>query len=114
MHSLKQFDGELMIDNRANGERTPGFEKYGTNFSVPSLYCVHCGGHQIPNLARTRPREYCKYCNKYICDGCHAVTAKPDYVHRTIDDLTEMVTSGRYIIAGGTVCDPILIPTGVK
>jgi hypothetical protein len=109
--SLKRFDGEIMADNRASGLPVPG---HGTPFvNLPSLYCFHCGGHVVPKVDRTRSREYCRHCNHYVCDGCWAVAQKPDYKHRTIDDFTEMVTSGRYRIVGGNVCDPILIPTGV-
>lgn len=111
MSSLKRFDGEVTADNRATGLLVPGH--HAALVHQPSFYCYHCGGHVIPNPGRTRAREYCRHCNHYVCDGCWAVTQKPDYVHRTIDDLTEMVSSGRYRIAGGSPCDPILIPTGV-
>ena len=114
MSSLKRFDGELMIDNRASGEEPPIFTGMGTNFSIPTLSCRHCGGVWAMNPMRTRAREYCKMCNKYICDGCFALSKTPAYVHRTIDDLSEMVMSGRYTIIGGSVCDPQLIRTGAK
>lgn len=105
--SLKRFDGELFIDNRASGDAVPGWGNIVCG-STASLYCIHCGGHWIKNPQRERPREYCRTCNHYICDACAAVAARPLYVHRTIDDLTEMVMSGRFTIVGGTVCDPIL------
>ena len=114
MSSLKRFDGELMVDTRASGEEPPLLTGMGTNFSVPTVSCRHCGGVWVMNPLRVRPREYCRHCNKYICDGCFAQSQKPEYVHRTIDDLSEMVMSGRYTIVGGSVCDPKLIRTGVK
>jgi hypothetical protein len=110
MSSLKANDGEVFVDNRASGDAIPGWGRisYGT---APSAYCMHCGGHVMLNPLRERPREYCRTCNHYICDGCAAVAKQPEYKHRTIDDLTEMVSSGRFVISGGSVCDPILIPT---
>lgn len=114
MSSLLRHDGELMIDNRASGDPIPGMPRAGAFTEVRTISCRHCGGAWVVNPWRTRPREYCRHCNRYICDGCFARSKQPDYVHRTIDDLTEMVQSGRWTIAGGTCCDPILIPTGVK
>jgi hypothetical protein len=113
--SLKRYDGVMIIDHRANGHPIPGLpEKAGTFVELRTVSCRHCGGVWRENPWRLRPREYCKTCNKYICDGCAAVSKQPGYVHRTIDDLTEMVQSGRYAIAGGTVCDPKLIRIGAK
>lgn len=104
-----------MIDNRAAGTpAVPQMPQWGAFVELPTIGCRHCGGVWRKNLMRIRPREYCKTCNLYICDGCAEISKRPDYIHRTIDDLTEMVMSGRYIIAGGSVCDPILIPTGAK
>lgn len=116
MPSLKRFDGEVMIDNRASGEPIPGLPaKAGTFAEVPTVSCRHCGGVWVENPWRKRPREYCRTCDKYMCDGCAALSKQPGYVHRTIDDLTEMVKSGRYTIEGGTACDPLIVPTsGVK
>jgi hypothetical protein len=114
MVSVNRLDGELMVDNRCSGEPSPHLPELGVYFTVPTLGCRHCGGVWVKNPNRVRPREYCPVCNVYICDGCKARTLQPGYVHRTIDELTEMVMSGRYTIAGGTVCDPILIPTGAK
>jgi hypothetical protein len=113
MTSLKRFDGELTVDNRATGLSVPGHRH--SFVQTPTLHCYHCGACVVINPDRTRAREYCRTCDHYICDGCGRVAALPDYVHRTIDDLTEMVTSGRYTIVGGSVCEPLIIPTsGVK
>jgi hypothetical protein len=114
MSSLKRYDGELMIDNRCSGDEPPGLPGMGTHFSVPTLACRHCGGVWVINPLRKRAREYCKTCNKYICDTCYGLSKEAGYTHRTIDELTEMVQSGRYEVVGGTVCNPILISTGVK
>lgn len=115
MPSIKRHDGELVVDNRASGDPIPGMPVGAGSFvELKTIGCRHCGGAWVENPWRTRPREYCRVCARYMCDGCFARSKQPDYIHRTIDDLTEMVQSGKYIIAGGTVCDPILIPTKGK
>lgn len=115
MSSLKRHDGELMVDNRASGDPIPGLPGSTGSFAeVRTVSCRHCGGVWVENPWRLRPREYCRTCNQYMCDGCAARSKQPDYVHRTIDDLTEMVQSGRWTIAGGSVCDPLIVPTGAK
>lgn len=113
-NSLTRHDGELMIDNRASGMPIPGMPGMGSFTEVRTVGCVHCGGAWVVNPLRTRAREYCKHCNRYMCDGCASVSKEANYVHRTIDDLKEMIHSGKYIVAGGTACKPILIPTGAK
>ena len=114
MSILKKQEGVMIIDQRAGGQPIMGMEKAGCFVEIKTISCRHCGGVWRENPYRIRPREYCRYCNLYICDGCAAVAATPGYTHRTIDDLTEMVQSGRVTIAGGTMCDPILIRTGAN
>jgi len=110
MSSLKRHDGELQIDNRATGGAVPGFGN-ASNYSAPTITCCHCGGVVMLNPLRERPRNYCRKCDRYICDGCGAVTQQPGYQHRSFQELADMVTSGRYTIVGGTASDPILVPT---
>jgi NAD-dependent SIR2 family protein deacetylase len=110
MTSLKRFEGELVVDNRAGGAIpgvTPRFGEFST------LRCWHCSAAYIKNPNRIRPREFCRKCNNYICDHCGAAAAKPDYVHRSFDELTDLVRNGTVSIVGGTASEPILIPTGV-
>lgn len=114
MPSLQRFNGELMVDNRASGDEPPGLKGMGAHFSVPTLSCRHCGGVWVVNPNRTRPRNHCRTCDKYICDGCAAVAKSPDYTHRTIDDLTELVMSGKGAVVGGTVCNPTILTKGGK
>lgn len=99
----------MIIDQRASGDPIPGIPNAGSFVELKTISCKHCGGVWRENPMRIRPREYCRTCNLYICDGCYAASMRADYSHRTIDDLTEMVQSGRYAIAGGTSSDPILI-----
>lgn len=112
MASLNRYDGVLITDHRAspglNG-RYPG-EKL---VEERTLWCHHCGTPQLANPDRSRPREYCRYCDAYICDGCASVAAKPDYKHRSFSELKDMISSGHWIIAGGSMREPILIPKEV-
>lgn len=111
MPSLKRHDGELMIDNRAAGTPAiPGMPGFGNYAELPTMGCAHCGGVVVINPLRTRERAYCRKCDRYICDGCSLVTQKPGYEHRSFAELSDMVTSGRYTIIGGTACEPILAP----
>lgn len=55
--------GYLMNDNRASGGK---LEEFRTET------CSHCNAVVILNPERTRPREYCRRCDHYVCDkaGC--------------------------------------------
>lgn len=120
MSSINRNDGYMLIDHRASpGVPDELLQQAGLPvaagrglFEVSTMHCPHCGAHVMKNPERVRPREYCKTCNHYICDHCHQARAQADYVHRTFDELTELVQSGRYTLAG-TASAPILIPTGV-
>lgn len=116
--SKRSHEGWLMIDHRA----APGIDKEtlkaagvdapavpeGGVYECPTLGCNHCGGAVILNPKRTRPRAYCPSCDRYICDLCEAATRHPDYVHRTFDQIADMVMSGRYVVSGPTT-NPILL-----
>jgi hypothetical protein len=102
MSSLNKDNGWLMIDNRASGE---GVQEMHT------MSCTHCGGVVVLNPQRIRARAYCRSCDHYICDNCAAVAAMPEYKHRSIQELSDLVREGKYAIMGGTAANPILIPT---
>lgn len=125
MPSLKRHDGELTIDHRAGrgltAEECRAFGmpdvplKDGSMVSMATVGCNHCGGVWLVNHYRTRERHYCKKCDKYLCDLCAAVTALPNYVHRTIDELTDAITSGKFTFApGSSTTNPVLIPTHIE
>lgn len=61
MSSKRRLEGYLLIDNRLSG---------GGLLEVPTLTCSHCQQQLIVNPDRTREREWCQKCDKYICDGC--------------------------------------------
>lgn len=110
MSSLKRFEGELTVDNRAGGGIPgAGLPRFA---EVSTLTCSHCAAAYIKNPDRIRPREFCRKCDRYICDVCGAAAAKPDYVHRSFAELTDLVRNGTVSIVGGTASEPILIPTG--
>jgi hypothetical protein len=118
MSRLDRQLGEFEIDHRAS----PGIDEtqareLGMPFSVPggtslrgvSLGCKHCGGVVMLNPDRTRARGYCQLCDAYICDICDKVRQDANYVHRNIDQLTDMVMSGRYALSGSS-SSPVLTP----
>ncbi len=55
--------GYLMRDERAGG---------GTLLELKTVTCRHCNKVVVLNPERTRPREYCRKCDGYVCDraGC--------------------------------------------
>lgn len=111
MPSLKRHDGELMIDNRAAGGPVPGMGNV-RYVEAPTITCAHCAGVWMVNPNRTRPRNYCRKCDRYICDSCGIVAAQANYTHRSFKELADLVTSGKAFIAGGSPSDPVLIKTG--
>lgn len=112
-------EGELVIDHRASPGipaamaaacgLPPQHMGEGKLFETATLYCHHCGGIQLKNVNRTRPRYSCFECGiKYVCDVCAAAAALPGYVHRSIEQISDMVRSGRWIVSGSTSA-PVLI-----
>jgi hypothetical protein len=112
--------GELHLDHRASPGFTPeqarklGYPPEmvgeGKQMHAPTLGCPHCGSHLLMNPLRTRARHHCYQCDMYICDACHAVSKEAGYVHRTMQQIREMVQSGQWIWLGGTMSRPNLIP----
>lgn len=107
MSSLKRHEGELVVDNRAGG----GIPGAGISrfMETSTLTCSHCASAYVKNPDRIRPREFCRKCDRYICDNCGAVAAKPDYIHRSFAELADLVRNGNVSIVGGSASEPILI-----
>lgn len=115
----KSNDGELFLDHRSSPGIPPeiarrlGYApeqvKEGSLFECATLGCPHCGSVVVLNPQRTRERAHCLQCNAYICDGCDAVRREPDYIHRTIKEIKDLVGSGKYVMAGGSMSRPVLI-----
>jgi hypothetical protein len=120
MSSLTKHEGYLLIDHSSSPGLTEEFVRQvhlpkaaageGRKFETATLWCSHCAGTWIKNPDRDRPRNYCKKCDRYLCDGCAAEAVKADYVHRSFQELADLVRSGRFILGGGSPSAPILIP----
>lgn len=99
MSSLKRHEGYLLVDHSASPglpedvARMMGYDpalcREGKVFEAATLTCKHCGNAWNKNPFRTRAREYCRLCDHYICDGCHELRSRPDYVHTTRDKLRD-------------------------
>lgn len=111
-------EGELMIDHRASPGISEGlalrcglppqYMGEGKLFESATLWCCHCSAVQLKNVNRTRPRHSCGQCNlKYICDNCAAAATLPGYVHRSFEQISDMVRSGRWV-ASGSSSAPVL------
>jgi hypothetical protein len=110
MSSLTRFEGYLLVDNRAGGGiPSAGIKRFEES---ATLTCAHCATGYVKNPQRVRPREFCRKCDRYICDGCGAAAAKPDYVHRSFAELADIVREGKFSIVGGSASNPILVPRG--
>lgn len=99
MNSLKRHEGWLLIDHSASPgipadiARRIGYAPEdvaeGAVFETATLTCKHCKTSYIKNRFRIRPREYCRKCDHYICDGCAQQAAQPDYVHRCGEEILD-------------------------
>ena len=94
MHTKKNHEGYLLIDNRfspgvsadfvqASGKNVPSVPE-GALYESATVTCSHCHRIVILNPQRTRPRNYCAHCDHYICDtagclaGCLPMTRRLD------------------------------------
>jgi hypothetical protein len=92
LKSLKRAEGWLLIDHTASPgipaeiARRIGLDPKlvgeGKRLEAATLSCKHCGGAWVKNPRRTRPREYCRKCDHYICDGCAYLASQPNYIHQ--------------------------------
>ena len=88
----------------------PALCKEGKLFEAATLGCVHCGAHVVVNPLRTRERGTCYQCNyAYICDVCVIAMQQPDYVHRTVREIIDLLDTGRWALSG-SMSRPILTP----
>jgi hypothetical protein len=111
--------GEIMVDHRASPGLTPaealrlGYHpdqvREGAQFTARTLHCAHCGGDWVENPMRERERHRCYKCSAYVCDTCAAMMNLPDYEHRPLVQVVDMITSGRFQ-ATGPASNPNLKP----
>lgn len=79
----KNKEGYFLVDHRDS----PGMTEEQTHragmpvgaghgvFEAATYTCPHCSTVVIINPLRTRKREWCWSCDKYICDKCAATMA---------------------------------------
>jgi hypothetical protein len=113
------LDGEMTVDHSASPGLTPEQARRaglppelvgeGKKMSAATLGCAHCGSAVVLNPMRKRERAHCYQCNKYICDICDAVRHEPGYVHRTIEEVAALITSGKWRMLG-SMSKPLFIP----
>jgi hypothetical protein len=70
----------------------------GKKMERATVPCKHCGGHVVKNPKRKRPRQFCRLCDHYICDGCAYLAAQPGYVHRCKEAIFDAAASRSLII----------------
>lgn len=98
---MAKIGGYYMVDHRA-GPGLPADFYYRQGIDLPGpvggrlfeadiLTCGHCSQSHIKNPERTRDRAYCRQCDHYICDGCQALATHPDYLHRSISQLIDIM-----------------------
>ena len=82
MTTKRSQEAYVLIDHRNSPGITPEFIR-ANKLDVPAVgagkmfesamnVCGHCGANVILNPDRSRQREWCFYCDKYICDSCGA------------------------------------------
>jgi hypothetical protein len=109
MSSNRRLEGYLLIDNRASpgvpaemlratGKDVPslGFGE-GQIFESATITCSHCHTIVILNPDRSRPRNYCRRCDHYICDnpGCHTgCLPLNDFIDQTRETIARQTQAG--------------------
>jgi hypothetical protein len=102
MASLTRFEGELEVDHSASPGLTPaearacGYFTHlnlgeGQIFRAATITCAHCKIPFLKNPLRTRPREYCKKCDHYICDFCGFERTQASYSHLQFEQKAELI-----------------------
>jgi hypothetical protein len=116
--SQKTFDGHLFVEHRASPGLTEeqalafGYDPFlcreGKVYEAATLGCPHCESHIVKNPKRTRARAFCTSCNRYIYDWCDAARSDPDYVHRTGEQIRELLSNGWGM--SGSIHNPTMTP----
>jgi hypothetical protein len=103
--SKSRHEGYLMIDHRespgmSDADLVAGGMPLGAGRGLHecAIYtCNHCEFGIMKNPDRTRGREWCRYCDHYICDRCGAILAatgicKP--FRNLVEEVQEMASRG--------------------
>ena len=78
--SKRSLEGELFISHQGSPGLDAGVAAWmgldpkhlskGQVLETPVVTCAHCQFVVVSNPLRTREREWCGHCDKYICDDC--------------------------------------------
>jgi len=115
--SVTKSAGYLHVDHRnspglpEDAARKMGYDpalvREGKVFEADTLACCHCPSVFIKRKGADMIGR-CTKCDGYVCDACLAAAQDPTYVHRSRQELIEMIRSGKYVFDGGTMSLPIL------
>jgi len=79
MKSIRDLEGELLIDHRAGPGITPEMARAAglpvevatmRTYESATYTCGHCQAIVVMNPSRTRERTVCRGCMHVICDAC--------------------------------------------
>jgi hypothetical protein len=103
IHSLKHYEGEILIDHRNSRGITPEFAAQarrdgvdiisvgaGQVFERATFLCCHCGARVVKSKTRTRPRGFCAKCDHQVCDNpicnaeCHPLVKAMEVIQNHI------------------------------
>lgn len=110
MFSKSELEGYLEIDHRESPGFTPEEAKAARfghtmpvgskRFQLKTYTCCGCQRQIIVNPERERPRNYCRSCDRYMCDDC-SLTFKITGVHKPfkqiIDEYMEAAIKGTIV-----------------
>jgi len=115
--SVTKQMGYLHVDHRASPGLPadvaqkfgydPALVREGKVFEADTIACCHCPSVFIKRKG-TDMIGRCTKCNGFVCDACLVAAQDPTYVHRSRQELIDMIRSGRYEFGGGTMSLPIL------
>ena len=72
--------GEILIDHSDSPGLTPEWAAAngvtgpivagGKKYESGTKMCSHCGSHVLMHPMRSRPREWCRPCDAFLCEPC--------------------------------------------
>lgn len=101
MHSKQSLEGYYLIDHHdspglpeaiaVKAGLPPNATKGHTTFESASITCHGCHALVILNPDRSRPRNYCKRHDHYLCDACAARLALSTEPCVSMNEQIEMI-----------------------
>jgi hypothetical protein len=110
MKRKQDNEGYLLIDHRNAGAGVPddvmrlaGLPAGAGRglFEAATITCNHCQKTWAKNPLRTRPREWCKHCDHYLCEECAAVlhaTGSCRPYKAVVEEAYEAALNGRPVV----------------